>query len=297
MSYHKLKESENIILFQFGTVEKQITELPPSLYLLSDAGKNGMEIPQFTPATGGDELIEFTDGIMEDITSEIKSFFSKKSVESYAEMKLMHKVGFIVYGSHGTGKTCLCRIVMNALAEQYGCICLDCTNVQIGFTIKVLTQIREIQKNPIVVFIDECEVDLVQRENKFLSFLDGNNSISDMLFIGCTNFIDKIPDRIKDRKSRIKKCFEIKGLPTSVYSKYLSTKLPSLSKDIVNEFSYKATESGLNIDQFKNAVLDYHIYGLGINEAIKDSKKINSASTSKRNDDEGTLSFRLFGGY
>jgi hypothetical protein len=46
-------------------------------------------------------------------------------------------------------------------------------------------------------------------EESFLPFLDGNDSVEDLIFIGCTNYINKIPDRIKNRKSRIKECFSI----------------------------------------------------------------------------------------
>jgi len=138
-----------------------------------------------------------------------------------------------------------------------------------GFAGSVITNQLPIQsKSPIIIFVDECEV--MMNEEATLTYLDGIDSVEDSIFIGATNYQKKIPDRIINRKSRIKFAYPINSLPPEVYLEYIEKKLPDIKKEDLAEFGYKAEEAGLTIDQLKNSLINYHIDNMTIDNSIKE---------------------------
>lgn len=273
MSFQKIKGKDDIVLYKAQMFDKVYEQLPAGIYQLTDAGGMFEEVPYFKPIASNESLVNFNNGVLSEFISEVDLFFSEKTISAYKEMQIAHKTGYILYGKPGTGKTCMCLLAMKILVEKYNAVCIDATKVKLDFVKKVLTQVREIQNSPIVLFFDECDEDLTKNEGSFLPFLDGNESISGLIFLGCTNYINKISERIKNRKSRIKKCFEIKHLPQEVFNQYIKSKLPNLSSKISSEFCYKACESELTIDQFKNALIDFRLHDNTIDDAISSSKE------------------------
>lgn len=283
MNFQKIKNKPTIILSPAVEYDASYKELPAGVYQLHIAKSMlGSIHIAFEPLTQSEPLIEFNDGALKDILTEVQAFFSPKTKAAFEEMQIMYKVGYILYGPAGTGKTCLATLALNNIAKKYNAICLDCTKAEISDVKAMIKTIREIQNNNIVLFFDECERDLKDHENSFLPFLDGNESVNGLIFIGCTNYLKKIPDRIKNRKSRIKKCFEITSLPAAIYKQYIKEKLPKLDEKTMQEFCFKAVEAGLTIDQFKNAILDYKLYGVKIDLAIEDAKKVYASEPVKQ---------------
>lgn len=273
MSFQKIKGKEDIVIYKAQMFDKIYEQLPAGIYQLTDAGGMFEEIPYFKPVVNNESLVNFNNGILSDFISEVGLFFSERTIAAYTEMQITHKTGYILYGKPGTGKTCMCILAMKIMAEKYNAICIDATKTKLEFVKKVISQVREIQKSPIVLFFDECDEDLTDNENSFLPFLDGNESVPGLIFLGCTNYINRIPQRIKNRKSRIKKCFEIKSLPIEVFNQYITSKLPNLASKIASEFCYKASEGELTIDQFKNALIDYKLHDMTIDDAISSAKE------------------------
>lgn len=270
MNYQKLKDSDKIVLSGIGGVERSFEILPPGVYKLSNMG-SFCYVPAFEELKTQERIVNFSSGEISDFIKESEFFFDKRTKDIYNEMGITHKIGFIIYGKHGTGKTCLSLNMMRIMMEKFEAICLDCTKEGMGFGIYTAKEMRKYQSNPIVIFVDECEDDIKGSENKYLSFLDGTDSISNTMFIGCTNYLDKIPERIRNRKSRIKKCYEIKGLPVSVYKELLLTKVPAFNTDLISEICYKAAEKELTLDQFKEALLNHQLNGTKIDIAITEA--------------------------
>jgi len=72
--------------------------------------------------------------------------------------------------------------------------------------------IRDIQDNPIIFIADEFERYAVDYESEMKNFLDGNESINNMLFLAATNYIDRIPDTLKERPPRFRIVEEVVGI-------------------------------------------------------------------------------------
>lgn len=268
-NFQKLRDKENIILYPSDTFDESYPTLKPGIYRIYDAGGFMNAIPGFEPIKQGDKLVQFTSGVVDTVIKQVQKFFSEESRKAYEELKITHKMGILFYGKQGTGKTCTCTLIMKSLVEKHNAICFDCTGRNLSFIKFVINKVRDHQKNPIVIFVDECESSIRDDENRYLTFLDGGDSIDNLVFMGCTNYFDKIPERITKRKSRIKYLHNINSLPEAIYKEYLTDRLPNMDSKLVGEFVYHAADKGLTIDQFKHAIIDYRIEGVSIQRAIE----------------------------
>ena len=145
-----------------------------------------------------------------------KSFFNKKVYKKINDLGFFHKVGFLLYGKEGTGKSTIIKSYCQQAVDKYNAIVLyidfhNGTTAQWDFVRKL----RAIQKNPIIVVIEEIDSVLKNNsmaESNLKKYFDGNESIDNCVIIGTTNYIDLIPDALKNRPSRFKYCLSIGGL-------------------------------------------------------------------------------------
>lgn len=163
-------------------------------------------------------------------------------------------------------------LIMKQMIDKYKAVCFVGTLQRLSFVKWLVETIRSLQPNPIILFIDEVDRMIRHQEEEFLPFLDGTESVDRLIMLGCTNNLEDIPGRIKDRKSRIRHLFLIDALPMDVYKQYIIEKVPALGAEIISEFAYKAVEKKLTIDQLKNALIDYRIEGISIDVAIEGVK-------------------------
>lgn len=284
-----LKQTDGAITYHPCGEGEYLSVVPAGVYDLELKPVGMMQsVAQFRPIEQKDSLINFKGSIMERIVKKCDDFFSQRTIDIYKELKICHKMGVILHGVPGTGKTCCSMLVMMEIAKKYDAICIDITKMGFGIVKSVIKMIREHQNNPILIFSDEFDNVVRNYEYELLPFMDGNDSVDGLIMLGCTNYIDKIPDRIKDRKSRVKHLFEIKKLPMAVYTEYITDRLPSLGKNI-SKFSYLAEEAGLTLDQVKNAMIDYKLEGVRMEVAIQSSKSVESLdySPSDLQEEEG----------
>lgn len=272
INYVKMKNTEDILVNkQEKGLENGTEFLNPGLYKVGKVSGLFSYLPYLQPLTLNEGLVDFT-SLMTEFTRKVDSFFLPETVAKYKEMKINHQVAYIFYGPKGTGKTSLALLIMQNLTKSVGAIGLDATDKGIHVALDLIADIREIEKTPIVLFIDECDISMKSNESTYLSFLDGTNSYEDIIFLGATNNLEKIPSRIKNRKGRVKECIEIASLPREVYASFVNTKAPTTSEEFKSEIVYKATDAGLSIDQLKSALLDVLIEGYSIDRAIDIAK-------------------------
>lgn len=281
MNFYQSHKSSKVICYSSnGKPYKKWESLPPGLYKVWDMGNMLVGfVPGFEMQKKQDELVEFETGVMGEVLEKMDKFFSDEVKAKYKQLGIVHKMGIALYGKPGVGKTALARLAMLKAVSKYDAICLDFTKHSISIVRYVVQLLREHTKAPIIAFVDECEKML--RADEALTYLDGGDSVETTIFIGATNFQDKIPDRIINRKSRIKYAFGINSLPTEVYKKFILDKIPDIKKEDHAKFAYLAEEDGLTIDQLKNALINFHIDSMGIHESIKEVQSHVEVKTPK----------------
>jgi hypothetical protein len=279
-NFVKYKHGPSFVTEDFNNIDYCTLSLNSGMYKLWDATPfMGSVKYGFEPITLLDTLVRFQSGIVSEVLDKTSHFFSDYSTKVFKEMGICQKLGIAFHGPQGTGKTCTAQLVMLELISKYNAICIDATGLPLNFIKGALYKIRKFQPNLIVLFMDEAEIMLQREENNYLTFLDGTDSISDFVFIACTNYFNKIPVRIRKRKSRIKYAYEINCLPIEVYKEYIKDKAPRMSDANISAFAYLASEKPLTIDELKNALLDYRLDGLSIEEAIDNAKQYSKQET------------------
>lgn len=279
-----IKDGTKILRWTMDNSTPTYEKLPEGFYKLGAAGPGGI-LTSYEPIKAKDELIRFKSGTVAAVLKEIGTFFSEETTKKYKELKVTQKMGLIMYGPHGTGKSCTAHLIMLELIDKYKALCLDITNTNLSFVKRAIGEIREFQDNPIVLMCDEIDYSIYNEEEKWLTLLDGIDSVANCIVVGCTNYLDKIPDRIKKRPSRIKRLFEIKSLPDSVYKEYLTEKLPNIEKQTLDRLVYEAVENKLTIDQLKHAVIDWYIDGIEISKVMKRAKRYDDDSDTDEGED------------
>lgn len=271
-NFVKIKDKKGYIFHKDGEVESRLEKLTPGLYEIYDGGGLFQTLYIYEPYTVKENLIQFKTGVAKDILERTSRLFSEETTNIYKEMGMLQKAGLIMFGPPGTGKTCLAQLIMMELVEKYGAICMDATDKKPGFITSAVHKVRQIQDNPVVIFIDEIETTLSAYESDWLTILDGNDSLEKCLIMGCTNFLKKVPKRIRDRKSRIKDVIEIKSLPHDVYKEFITAKSPTMKSHHVEKFAYLSVENGLTIDELKHALISHRVDRYSIEDAIREVK-------------------------
>lgn len=195
------------------------------------------------------------------IIKTVDGFFKKGIRESVEKMGFTHKLGVLMFGKQGTGKSSIMNSVSKRMIDKNNAIVIYCNNYStLEGGISLAKKIRQIQDNPILFIADEFDIYVRDMESTLKNFLDGKDSISNSLFLAATNYIDRIPNTLKERPSRFKLVLEIFGIDDKkiMYNimKKISDKLePNLFTDEELKKLFVNVDS-ITIDELKQMALD-----------------------------------------
>lgn len=226
-------------------------KLSPGVYTL-DSNRQGLYFRRMN--LQNDEILELDDPIYRQVVEEMEQFWSRDMRAAFNRYKLMYKRGILLHGLPGTGKTCTIRRVMDQVVEKGG---IALFNPEISWVPDAVEMIRLIEKetNHVLIVLEELEEILRRDEHGLLTLLDGQDQFDDVVYIGTTNYLRKIPDRIKRRPSRFCTVLE-SGFPNETARRqFIEHKLHPDDKGKVDiDFWVKETE-GMTIDQLKDLVV------------------------------------------
>jgi hypothetical protein len=213
-----------------------------------------------------DELFILDDSVTNDILSAMRTFWA--SEEKYRNFGFLWKRGVLMYGPPGTGKTSAVQILA-AEVEKLGGISLYMNDPQMFDGLKVLREIEP--KRPIVAILEDIDslIDMYG-ESDILSLLDGEMQLDNIVFVATTNYINKLPGRIKNRPSRFDMIRKI-GFPNEANrAKYLMHKDPSRFKGNEVELAewVKETE-GFPLAHIKELIISVECLDVPFKTAVK----------------------------
>jgi SpoVK/Ycf46/Vps4 family AAA+-type ATPase len=195
------------------------------------------------------------------ILKTVESFFAPGVRAEINQLGFIHKLGILTHGRQGTGKTSLLNYIATSLMEKADAIIFICNDQStLGGGIRLANMVREIQDNPIVFVADEFDQYAAKAEAAMKIFLDGSNSIDNMLFLAATNYIEKIPKTLSDRPSRFKVVEEISGIEDKKLIRRIITDISSridpglFTADEVEEVV--KVNTNLTMDEIKHICLD-----------------------------------------
>lgn len=213
-----------------------VTKLPAGLYEIieTQVGLCWQKMPINT-----DELIIPTDNLITDIITEFKLFWNTK--HEFKKRGLLHKRGFLLWGPAGSGKTCLIRLLSQELINSLDGIILKVDHPDRAANgIPILRRIEP--DRPLILLLEDMD-SLIERygESTFLSLLDGEDQIENIVVIATTNYPERLDPRLINRPSRFDKIIKI-GMPNSKYREaFLKVKEPEMTEQEINKW-VKASE-------------------------------------------------------
>lgn len=217
-----------------------------------------------------DELLDLDGSVATTVLKDIKDFCQSKTKAKYKKGNFLYKRGVLLYGPHGAGKSSvIAQVVKDAIENDY-IVLMEPDPHDLR---QIMDAVRDVEYDRFAVVVwEDLDQWISHSETSILSLLDGRTQIENVLYLATTNYLDKIPPRIKNRPSRFAKVVEI-GLPGETQrSAFLKAKLgqeDAWMLELLTQLS-----KGMSFDACKELVLLVTVYDIDPEEAAKQIKNI-----------------------
>lgn len=204
--------------------------------------------------------LSFIPKVSQDIKDRINQYINKKKV--FDELGYPFRTSYLVYGPPGTGKTTLIRNIINDFESQ--------DSIIIFTTQPIFTAHRKILNlDPRLKFVIVEEMTHVLSNpaimRHFLDFLDGENSLINAITIATTNYPEKLPENLVNRRGRFDRFYKIdKMLPeeNKIFTEnILKREINAEEQKVINK---------MNISEIKDLCMSHLIEGISFNDYLKD---------------------------
>lgn len=209
-----------------------------------------------------DELINLPNTASNTIINEVNQFWSGETRKMFDHFNLVYKRGILMHGKPGTGKTSTSMMVIKEVIKLGGVVFF---NPPVQIIKEVAIKLQKMNPNTKILVIWE-EFDSLCDSATMLSILDGELQVDNIVYLATTNYINRIPERIKNRPSRFSSVYEV-GYPNEETRRiYLVHKLSDLDLDI--EQWVKLTD-GLSIDHLKDLIVSVCCFNVPLKESVE----------------------------
>lgn len=206
----------------FYPVGESMPRLPAGFYNVVSSGF-AWGVSPAKPVS--DDLLDIPGTPADDINRDISKFLETK--DRYMRVGLTHKRGYLFYGPPGTGKTSLgLMIARRFIANADGVVFYIPSSHHLHGATEI---IRAVEPGRPAMFLME-EADSFLNDTHALSILDGELSLAGAVFVGMTNYKDKMPPRIANRPGRFDRVTYIGAPPRQVQVAYLQRLVDKLGE-------------------------------------------------------------------
>lgn len=216
-----------------------------------------------TPIPRKDEkLCSFTCGPTMDLINEVDTFWKHEKL--YKNMGLAYKRSVLMYGPPGCGKSsALSRLIDHAIEKHDAFVFLQDNFGGFNNMVNAIRVVEPTKK--ILVLIEDIDKKLMYDEEDVLELFDGNTSLTNILYVSTTNFIQRLPNRFVNRPSRVDKRIEFPHLSAKQMAEYMA--FLNVEKKVAGPLSKKLKK--VTIAQIKEAVILATVHKLPIDEVTK----------------------------
>lgn len=219
-----------------------------------------------------DQLLDLPTKEYQQIVNQIEHFLKPETRAKFDAHGFLYKRSALLHGSWGTGKTCIVSRIANYATTKGG---ITLFNPDPRILLEVLNMIEDVQPEATVVVVwEELDKMIDKFEQELLNILDGEVQKSNIIFLATTNYIDKIPARVK-RPGRFSNIVEVAFPDAKSREFYLKVKIKDSS---VNIAEWVDKTEGFSIDELKATVLDVMCLDVSLDEVITTIKAAKDAN-------------------
>jgi len=207
-------------------------KLPSGLFEFNPIPNIGVGVKKIPINT--DELIVPPEPTLNEVLEEFKLFWSCK--QKFIDRGILYKRGFLLWGPPGGGKTSLIALLNQELMKNNDGVILNIDHP--ATAIQGLQNVRKIEpERPLILIIEDIDA-LIERygEPEFLSLLDGENHIENVVAIATTNYPERLDSRFVNRPSRFDKIIKLDMPNPDTRRMYLQRKEKSLEGDELDQW-------------------------------------------------------------
>jgi hypothetical protein len=255
-----------------------VGKLRPDVYRV-DYDYNTDSVTFVTMESNHDELVDLPGTEYESVISDVDIFLTPECQARFDAVGFLHKFNILLYGAPGTGKTCLVNRVAQKVIASGGIVLFNPTPVSLKTTFTALDSIQP--ETRVLIIFEEMDDHVRRDEATLLHVLDGEVQKKNAMFIATTNYIDKIPARVR-RPGRFSTVVEVKFPNTEARRAYLKTKL----KDAAVIETIVERTNDFSIDELKEVVRGHYCMGKDLNSYISYVAKNSGKEIDQKNSDD-----------
>lgn len=197
-------------------------KLPAGCYAINKDNNDGQPI-FIRKDIKNDLILSFKESLSQELLKEIEYFWGQQ--QKFKDNGFLHRRGYLLYGSQGTGKSSIVWQVAQNLIEKGG-IVFTCEFPT--FFIKGLSTFRQVEPDrPVVCIFEDIDAIISKYgDSEILQLLDGDSQIDRVINIATTNYPEKLDKRIVSRPRRFDRIHKILVPSDAIRIQYLKQKLP-----------------------------------------------------------------------
>lgn len=208
-----LKEDSTTVYMGDGFFERSVDrsgeaveKIPPGAYRYDPNLDTSIREGLVQHKIREDEYLEL-EGPFQEVIKDINDFNNNK--DYHKEIKALHKMGILLYGPGGTGKSvCIRHAIKETIKDEDALIIFISGNLPSS---RFLSMMRDTLNDRLKVFVFEELTTALHSHGsteKILNFLDGENSLDNKIVLATTNYPENLPENIVNRPSRFDKIYE-----------------------------------------------------------------------------------------
>ncbi|MBW2097057.1 MAG: AAA family ATPase [Deltaproteobacteria bacterium] len=261
------KKRELVQYIQQGSMSKPAPEdieiikrLKPGVYVPSrnQAGVYFQEMD-----LKSDELLRFPMKEHVEILTQIEKFWKKG--KKYHDIGYLHNRGMLLEGPHRSGKSSAIKILVEDTLAKDDVVFYT---QSLGITINAIRMFKEVEPDRKLLCIMEDLDKLVQYgEHEILQLLDGNMSVDGVCYIATTNYLNRIPERVKS-PGRFDYTIHVGHPPIEGRLIYLKHKLKGIEKpDQIKALSERT--DGFSFAHLRELIISHYLLDHKLEDALK----------------------------
>lgn len=187
-------------------------------------GFGGPEFVRIKPQT--DTLLKFENSVMRRVIGEIDQFWTLR--ENYRKLGFKFTRGVLLHGPPGGGKSSLIQQVVEMITARGDVVFFA---RRVSDILECMNAFRQVEPDrKVVVVLEDMDEYVNHQEREMLQLLDGENAQSSVLYLGTTNYLDRLPRRLM-RPGRFDKKVYVGMPPEEGRYAYLKNKLSEFEDD------------------------------------------------------------------